>query len=35
MGARFFTKKQAQEELDKISRHGRTNRYVAPAKLTV
>jgi hypothetical protein len=31
----FFTKKQAQEELDKVRRQGRTNRYVPPAKLTV
>jgi integrase len=31
----FFTKKQAQEELDTVRRQGRTNRYVPPAKLTV
>jgi integrase len=31
----FSTKKQAQEELDDVRRQGRTNRYVAPARLTV
>jgi hypothetical protein len=31
----FLTKKQAQEELDKVRRQGRANRYVPPAKLTV
>lgn len=31
----FPTKKLAQEELDKIRQQGRTNRYIAPTKLTV
>ena len=31
----FATKKQAQGELDEVRRQDRTNRYVAPAKLTV
>jgi integrase len=31
----FLTKKQAQEELDRVRRQGRANRYVPPAKLTV
>ena len=31
----FATKRQAQEELDKVRGQGRTNRYVPPAKLTV
>jgi integrase len=31
----FTTKKQAQEELDRVRRQGRQKRYVPPAKLTV
>ncbi|MHB1536713.1 MAG: Arm DNA-binding domain-containing protein, partial [Acidimicrobiales bacterium] len=31
----FSTKRKAQEELDDLRAQGRTNRYVAPARLTL